>query len=225
MSPRNRAAFLGVFLAAALTAGNLGCGGASATPPPPLISISLDNASATLLESTTQAFTATLVNDVNSKGVMWTVSCPASSCGSVTPASTASGTAVTYTAPGPPASDLTVTLKASAAADPSRSASATITIPALSVSVSPSSATVQVATPLDINGSVSNDAGAGTVNWTLTENGVTCSPGCGTISAASGPVITYTAPATPPATNMTAIVTGTSATDISKSASASLLIP
>jgi dienelactone hydrolase len=223
MSPRNRAAL--AFFAAALAAANLSCGGASATPPPPLISISLDNASATLLESTTQAFTATLVNDVNSKGVMWTISCQASSCGSVSPASTASGTAITYTAPGPPASDLTVTLRASAAADPSKSASATIIIPALSVSVAPSSATVQVATSLDINGSVSNDAGAGTVNWTLTENGGTCSPGCGTISATSGPVVTYTAPATPPATNMIAIVTGTSATDISKSASASLLIP
>ncbi len=181
MSPRNRAAFLGVFLAAALTAGNLGCGGASATPPPPLISISLDNASATLLEGTMQAFTATLVNDVNSKGVMWTVSCAATVCGSVSPASTASGAATTFTAPGPPESDLLVTLKASAAADPSKSASVTITIPALAVSVSPSSAAVQVGALLDISGSVSNDAGAGDINWTLTENGSTCSTPCGTI--------------------------------------------
>jgi hypothetical protein len=195
MSPRNRAAFLGVFLAAALAASNLGCGGASATPPPPLISISLDNASATLLESTTQAFTATLVNDVNSKGVMWTVSCAAASCGTVSPASTGSGSATTYTAPGPPASDLSVTLKASAAADPSKSASATITIPAVAVAVSPNSATVQVAAPLDITASVSNDPGAGPINWTLTENGSACSPGCGTISTASGAVVTFTAPA------------------------------
>lgn len=226
MSPRNRAAFLGVFLAAALAATNLGCGGASAAPPPPpVISVSLDTTSSTLLESSTEPFTATLLNDVNNKGVMWTVSCAAASCGSVSPASTGNGAPTTFTAPGPPASDLTVALKASAAADPTKSATATITIPALSVSVSPSSATVQVATTQDIGGAVSNDAGTGNLNWTLTENGSTCSPGCGTISATSGPVVTYTAPATPPTSDRTVMVTATSATDSSKSASASLLIP
>ncbi|MFL6304813.1 MAG: alpha/beta fold hydrolase [Candidatus Sulfotelmatobacter sp.] len=226
MSPRNRAAFLGVFLAAALAATNLGCGGASAAPPPPpVISVSLDTTSSTLLESSTEPFTATLLNDVNNKGVMWTVSCAAASCGSVSPGSTGNGASTTFTAPGPPASDLTVTLKASAAADPTKSATATITIPALSVSVAPSSATVQVATSLDVNGAVSNDAGTGNLNWTLTENGSTCSPGCGTISGASGPVVTYTAPATPPTSNTTVMVTASSATDSSKSASASLLIP
>src|SRR5947199_596862 len=226
MSPRNRAAFLGVFLAAALAATNLGCGGASAAPPPPpVISVSLDTTSSTLLESSTEPFTATLLNDVNNKGVIWTVSCAAASCGSVSPGSTGNGASTTFTAPGPPASDLTVTLKASAAADPTKSATATITIPALSVSVAPSSAAVQVASALDVNGAVSNDGRTGNLNWTLTENGSTCSPGCGTISGASGPVVTYTAPATPPTSNTTVMVTATSATDSSKSASASMLIP
>ena len=225
MSPTNRAAFLGVFLAAALAATNLGCGGAAAAPPPPVISISLDNTSVTMLESGTASFTATLVNDVNSKGAKWTVSCAATSCGSVSPASTASGAATTFTAPGPPAGDLVVTLTASAAADPTKFATAKITIPALSVSVSPSSATVQVAASLPINGSVNNDPGSGNLNWTLTENGNACSPGCGTISGTSGTSTTYTAPATPPASNATVILTASSATDSTKSASASLLIP
>ena len=225
MSPRNRAAFLGVFLAAALAAGDLGCGGASAAPPPPVISVSLDNNSTTILESATAQFTATLVNDVNSKGIRWTVSCAAASCGSASPTSTASGVATTFTAPGPPASDLVVTLSATAAADPTKSATAKITIPALSVSVSPSSATVQVAASLQIGGSVNNDPGTGNLNWTLTENGNACSPGCGTISGTSGPGITYMAPATPPASNATVILTASSATDATKSASASLLIP
>jgi dienelactone hydrolase len=225
MSPRNRAAFLGVFLAAALAAANLGCGGASATPPPPAINISLDNTSLTMLESSTAPFTATLVNDVNSKGAMWTVSCAASACGSLSPTSTASGVATTFIAPGPPASDLTVTLKASAAADATKSATATITIPALSVSVSPASATVQVASSLQISGSVNNDPGSGNVNWTLNENGNACSPGCGTISSTSGSSTTYMAPLTPPASNATVTLTADSATDATKSASASLLIP
>src|SRR5581483_7305168 len=114
MSPKNRAAFLGVFLAAALAASNMGCGGASAAPPPPVISISLDNTSVTMLESSTAPFTATLTNDVNNKGAIWTVSCAAAACGSVSPASTGNGASTTFTAPGPPATDLTVTLKASA---------------------------------------------------------------------------------------------------------------
>src|SRR5581483_8251244 len=86
-------------------------------------------------------------------------------------------------------------------------------------------ATVQVATSLTISASVNNDPGAGNLNWTLTENGTACSPGCGTLSGTSGATTTYSAPATPPATNTTVILTGTSATDATKSASASLLIP
>jgi dienelactone hydrolase len=227
MSPKNRAALLGVFLTATLAAANLGCGGASATPPPPPlpISVSLDNTSAVLYETTSQQFTASLVNDVTAKGVMWTVSCSATSCGSVSPTSTASGVPTTYTAPGPPASVLTVTLKATAVADSTKSATATITVPALSVSLSLTSATVQVAASLLISGTVNNDAGAGNVNWTLTQSGTACSPGCGTVSPTIGTSTTYTAPATPPASNMTVTLTGTSATDATKSASATLLVP
>jgi hypothetical protein len=67
-------------------------------------------------------FTATVVNDVNASGVKWTVSCSANPCGSVSPGATASGVPSTYTASGPPASDLTVTLKANSVADPTKAA-------------------------------------------------------------------------------------------------------
>jgi pimeloyl-ACP methyl ester carboxylesterase len=224
MSPNNRVAVVGVFFVAALATANLGCGGSSAPPPPP-ISISLNTTSATQFETTSLPFTATLVNDVSAKGIIWTASCSASACGSVSPSATQSGVPTTYTAPGPPASDLTVTLKATAVADPSKSASAIITVPALSVSVSPTSATVQVAGSLQINGSVNNDAGAGSISWTLVQNGSPCSPGCGTVSPASGTSTTYTAPAIPPASDMTVTATGASATDSTKSASATLLVP
>ena len=225
MCPRSRIVAVGVFAAAVLANANLGCGGSSQTPPPPQISISLNNTSATLLETTSLPFTATLVNDVSAKGVTWTASCSASACGSISPNATASGVPATYTAPGPPANDLTVTLKATAVADATKSASATITVPALSVSVSPTSATVQVAGSLPINGSVSNDAGPGNVNWTLAQNGTPCSPSCGTVSPTSGTSTTYTAPATPPVSDMTVTATGASATDTTKSASATLLVP
>src|SRR5438270_6212769 len=226
MSPTNRTGLAGVFLAAILAAANLGCGGASATPPPPLpISVSLDSSSATLFESTSQQFTASLVNDVSARGVTWTVSCSAAPCGLVTPGSTKSGVPATYTAPGAPASDLTVTLKATAVADSGKSASATIMVPALTVSVTPASATVQVAASLPVSGTVNNDAGSGSLNWTLTESGTACSPGCGTVSPTSGSGTTYTAPVTPPASNMKVTVTGTSATDATKSGTAALLVP
>lgn len=226
MSPESYARLLGVFTAAMLLAATLACGGASATPPPPPpVSLSLDTTSATVLESTAQSFTATVVNDVSPGGVRWTVSCSGSSCGSVSPNSTSSGMATTYTAPGPPASDLTVTLKAASVADSTKSVSATITVPALSVSLSTNSATVQVGAALMINGTVNNDPTGGIVNWTLQQNGSACSPACGTIDTASGTAITYTAPATPPGSDLTVTVTGTSVTDKTKSASATLLVP
>ena len=226
MSPKPCTRLLGVFAAALLSAANLGCGGASATPPPPLpVSLSLDNTSAMVEESAAQPFTATVVNDANAAGVKWTVSCSANVCGTVTPGATASGVATTYTAPGPPASDLTVTLKATSVADPTKSTSATITVPALSVSLSTTSSTVQVAAMFAINGTVNNDPTGGNLNWSLLENGAACSPGCGTLAPASGTSTTYTAPTTPPNSNMTVTVTGTSATDTTKSASATLLVP
>ena len=223
MSSESYARLLGVFSTGMLLAANLGCGGASATPLP--ISLSLDNASATLEEGTAMPFTATVVNDVNASGVKWTVSCSGNSCGSASPSSTSSGVATTYTAPGPPASDLMVILKATSVADSTKSVSATITVPALSVSLSTNSATVQVGAALMINGTVNNDPSGGNVNWILLRDGSACSPACGTIDTASGTATTYTAPATPPASDMTLTVTGTSATDTTKSASASLLVP
>ena len=226
MSPESYARLLGVFTAALLLAADLACGGASATPPPPPpLMLSLDNASATVDEGMTQVFTATIVNDTSPGGVKWTVSCSASSCGSVAPNTTASGAATTYTAPGPPPSDLTVTLKATSLADSTKSASATITVPALSVSLSTGSATVQVGTALMINGTVNNDPTGGNMTWTLQQNGSACSPACGTIGTPSGTAITYTAPATPPGSDLTVTVTGTSVTDTTKSASATLLVP
>ena len=228
MSPNSIIRVAGVFGAATVAVGMFGCGSKSIIPPPPAISISISNPTATVQESTTAQFTATVVNDSGNKGVAWAVSCSATSCGSVSPKATASDIATTYTAPGPPATDLTVMLKASAVADPTKSASATISVAALAVALSPTSATVQVNSSLQVTGVVNNDASNGNVNWTLTQNGASCSPACGTISATSttnGSAISYTAPVTPPATNLTVMLTGTSATDPSKSSSATLLVP
>ena len=64
------------------------------------------------------------------------------------------------------------------------------------------------------------------VNWTLTQAGASCTPGCGTISAqtsASGAPITYTAPASLP--NPTSVaLTATSVSDSSKSQAATITV-
>lgn len=115
-----------------LAASSYGCGGGSASepppPPPPAISVSMSQAAATVQAGATAQFTATVTNDAASKGVAWSVTCSVSSCGTVSPTSTASGAATAYTAPTSAASShLKVMLTATSVADSTRTASASIT--------------------------------------------------------------------------------------------------
>jgi hypothetical protein len=82
-----------------------------------------------LVISATTSITAVVSNDSKSAGVTWTVTCGSSgACGSFSPASTASGTATTYTAPSTIPNPATVTVTATSVTDTTKSASATITI-------------------------------------------------------------------------------------------------
>jgi hypothetical protein len=81
----------------------------------------------------TQAFTATLQNDVQNQGVAWTLSgtkCSGAACGTVSPASSTSGAAVTYTSPAKASAAGTVTLTATSLTNATESATATITLAA-----------------------------------------------------------------------------------------------
>ena len=103
---------------------------------PNAISVSLSSTSATVQAGgtpaiTNQAFTANVLNDTKgSNAVNWTLSqgatpCSTTSnavCGSVSPTSSVSGTAVTYTAPPTAASQSTVTLTATSQTDTTKSA-------------------------------------------------------------------------------------------------------
>jgi predicted dienelactone hydrolase len=206
----------------------VGCGGGTSTPPPQ-ISVSLSNISVTVLAGTTAQLTATVGNDLANKGVTWTLSCSAAPCGSVSPTSTASGTATTYTAPvTSPASDLAVTVTATSVADPTKSIAATISVPAITISVSPTTASLQINTTLQLTATVSNDNSNAGVTWTLTQNGTACSPTCGTVSptsTASGALTTYSAPVSLPASNLTVTLTATSVADTNKSAPATITVP
>jgi hypothetical protein len=125
---------------------------------------------------------------------------------------------------------LAVTVVAVSATNSGAKATAGVTILPISVSVAPTSASVVVNATLPLTATVINDganggAGAG-VTWTLSQNGVPCSPDCGTISpanTASGAPATYKAPATVPAFPVLTII-ATSVTDTTKLASVTITV-
>jgi dienelactone hydrolase len=224
MLSKRRTSFVGLLAVAVIAAGNSGCGGGSILTPPPTISILASQSTAVVQTGSTAQFSATILNDTANKGVTWTISCSVTSCGTVSPTSTASGVSTTYTAPNPPATDLTVTLTAISAADSTKSAPILIKVPAITISVSPTSGTVQVNGTADFTATVTNDDANNQVNWT-----VSCSTSsCGSVSqnsTPSGNSTTYTAPVTAPASNLTVTITSTSAADPTKSASATITVP
>ncbi|HVB34801.1 MAG TPA: hypothetical protein VNJ52_10580 [Patescibacteria group bacterium] len=174
-------------------------------------------------------FTATVSNDPASGGVNWTLTQGATpcspTCGSVSPAATASGAATTYTAPTtPPASTLTITLTATSATDNTKSASVTITVPAISVSVSPTTEQVEAKGTAQFTATVGGTSNTA-VAWTLTEGVTPCSPTCGTLSSPTSNPTTYTAPATPPLSDLTVTLTAVSNADATKSGSATITVP
>jgi hypothetical protein len=74
------------------------------------------------------------------------------------------------------------------------------------------------ATAVTFNAALQNDSANQGVNWTLTANGADCSPACGSLSGATATSVTYTPPATLPASpNNMAKVTATAVADASKS--------
>jgi hypothetical protein len=165
----------------------------------------------------TQAFTATVANDSANKGVAWTVTgtgCSGATCGTVTPASSASGAAATYTAPGTVPSPATVTLAATSVADPTKSASATITVQATSgggvtVTLTPKRGGIVVSQALNFTATVANDAGNKGVAWTVS--------GTGTLSGQALTAATLTGTGAG-----SAVVTATSNADVTKSASVTI---
>ena len=188
--------------------------GATATVTVPGIGVTISPQNTTLNLGATGQFTATVVNDPSNKGVTWTVSCSAMSCGTVSPTTTASGTATTYTAPTTPfAGSLGVTLTATSVANNAASGQAFIGVAGVNVSVAPGTASLQAAATQQFTATVVNDSTNSGVTWSLSQGGTACSPSCGTIAPSttpSGTATTYTAPPTPPASNTNVTVTATS---------------
>jgi hypothetical protein len=215
------ASFLSVALAA--------CSGGGSTPPPTPISVSfLNQPPSSLNTSASTGVIAVVSNDSSNQGVTWKVNCAGASCGTINPASSASGGSATYTAPAAVPSPAAVTIIATSVADTTKSVSASITItagPPQQISISfvtqpPSSMVVNSTT--SVAASVSNDAKNGGVKWSVTCAGAQCGSFSSTTTGSGSPT-TYTAPSTVPAP-ATVTLTATSVTDNTKSTSATIAI-
>jgi len=195
----------------------------AATIMVPSVTVSVAPTTATVVAGATAQFLATVLGDSTNKGVAWMVSCPVPACGSVSPASTASGAAATYTAPPLPASDVAVTITATSLANSLATASAAVTVPAITVDTEPQSATVVATKTQHFTATVANDPNNKGVTWA-----VSCSTtSCGTLSSnatASGAAVTYTAPGLS-SSDLSVTVTATSVSDTTKSSATTVTVP
>jgi hypothetical protein len=190
---------------------------AGSTPPPP-ISVSVSPTTASVPTGYgTQAFTAQIVNDVQNKGVTFSLTgtgCSGNTCGTF---SNVTPTSVTYNAPTTVPNPAAVTLTATAVADNTKSASATITVTqgSLNVAVSPKRSAVTTSQTQQFTAAVTNDPANGGVTWAVDgNNGGNATTG--TVSAAG-----LFTPGTQPGQHM---VTATSNSNASVSASATIAV-
>ncbi len=230
----------GVFPATVLAVALLGgCGGGNSTssdpaPIPVAVSVAVSPTTASVQVGLTQAFTATVANDGANKGVTWALSgagCSGATCGTLSVRSSASGVAITYTAPGSVPNPASITLTATSVTDGTKTAVAAITVtaapapPAIAVSLSQTAASVVTNNDLVISATVANDSQNKGVTWSLA--GMGCSGGgCGTIvpsASGSGAAVTYSAPPTVPNPPLVTL-TATSVTDPTKSAAAAITV-
>jgi hypothetical protein len=121
-----------VTITATTSSGTTASANATISITAPVITVAFSPAAPVSISAGANAsLTAVVTNDSASKGVTWKVTCGSSACGSFNPATTASGTPTTYTAPAAIPSPNTVTVTATSVTDTTKSATATITIGAV----------------------------------------------------------------------------------------------
>ena len=219
MKSINRKSLLGM-LSVLVGISHMGCGSGR---PAPVINVVVSavnfHDSFVVQVGKRDQFFANVLGDPQNGGVNWTVSCPATSCGTISPMSTTNADPTTYSAPANlPSSNLTVTLTATSITDASAQGFVKITVPSVEVTVAPVSVTVPAGAATQFTAIVGGDASNSGVMWSLGElmcgaaDIYICSNTCnsnmkvrGTISStssASGVPITYTAPASVPAVSV-----------------------
>jgi hypothetical protein len=208
----------GVTLTATSVAdGSKSAAAAITVAPPPAIAVSVAPAAASVQASGgTNNFVATVRNDAQNKGVMWSLSgagCAGAACGALSAASSASGIGITYTAPASAPTPAMVTLTATSVANGTKSAQATINVVApptgVSVTLTPKRGGLTVSQSLGFTATVANDVGSAGVTWSAT---------AGSFSNQSTTSAVYVAPVSPGVITVTA----TSNADVTKSASATI---
>ena len=224
MTSRNRILVLQIGVCVALSISNLGCATSRSALP---IVVAVSPTSATVQASGTQTFMAAVSNDSANMGVAWTVSCSTPPCGTVSPTSTASGAATTYTAPpNSPQNSVTVSIIATSVASSSANSRASVTLPAagpIQINVSSDASSVEPGGTAHFSANIINDFTNAGVNWTLS-----CSPApCGSVSPTNtlnNVATTYTAPLTTPPAGLTVTFTATSAADPTISSSGTITV-
>ena len=179
------------------------------------ISVAISSAPSTISTGGTASVAAIVVGDSANAGVKWTAT-----AGSFNPTQTSSGVATTYTAPATAPNSGTVTLTATSLSDPTKTATVTVGVvaaPSISIVISASTAMLQVGGTAAFTATVTNDSANAGVRWTALTGSF--SP----TQTASGAATTYTAPATVPSGG-TVIITATSITDPTKTATATVSV-
>jgi len=164
-----------------------------------------------------QLFIATVTDDPSNAGVTWGLSgtgCPGAACGTLSATSSASGVAITYTAPAAVRDGISVT--ATSVTDPTQTIALGIYLYSpVQVRVTPTNDfAMRVNAVQQFTATLTNDDSNAGVTWTVTGAGCAGST-CGTLSAtssASGVPVNYTAPAVVP-NPATVEVRATSVTD------------
>ena len=196
-----------------------GCG----SGPNVTVTIASPTSAQTIISGQTVIVTASAVSDgATVTNVTWSLAgsgCSGSACGTLT---NETGTSVTYQAPSLVTAITTVYVIATSTTSPSKSASISITLLPVSVQipdkVSQLAANSSRYSWTQFTAAVQNDPKSQGVTWSLTANGTSCSPACGTLSLIVGNDMQYRPPATVPAApNNTPTLTATSMTDPTKS--------
>jgi len=203
------------------------CGGDSGNNNGPPITISVSADPQVIQPGETAQVTARVSNDTAGRGVSWTVSCSSAPCGMVSPSSTASAAATTYTAPTTrPAANLAVNITATSVSDSSVVGSATVTVAGgvTFTEIGADSATVLAGSTTHLVATLTNDPANRGVSWS-----VSCPTApCGTIlpsTSASGAPVTYTAPGNIPAADLAVTVTASAVSAPSVQVSDTITVP
>ena len=199
-----------------------------ASSPAPIVVTMSTPPPAKLLVNAAASLAATDTGDTKNLGLDWTATCGGTACGSfsLSPAHTASGGKITYTAPPTVPGGGTVTITAtSSSTAPANNAFAITTIQSsVAFTQAPPLALVAGATAT-LAATVASDPGNLGLNWTATCGSSAC--GSFTPAAAhtsSGGTITYTAPSTVPPGSVVTITASSPATTPANTASAGTTI-